>query len=250
MEESELMNIKYEFDSFANNLLESTEDLFKANLSSLRDFCSSNEIICNILNPISQTNFNGIEYFSSKLNPEYRHQQITNPKNNYEVLKVSYDVLCADTSPGHMINYALWTLHPPTKKIDELLKIGTNHIFKKLIDYIDLGLTKLINNEHKSHITNQYNINTATGSIIGPSQNATINNSYNLDEIKKIIDEKVSDVNDKQQLQDLIKSLKAITENDLPVRKGTLSKFGDILTKYSWITEPIAKSLISWAVGK
>jgi hypothetical protein len=250
MTEAELKNIKSEFDSLANYLLESTEDLFKANLSSLRDFCSSNEIICNILKPISQTDFSGIEYFSKKLNPKYRYQRIANPKNNYEVLKVSYDVLYADTGPGHMTNYALGTLYPSTKKVDEVLKIGTKHIFGKLINYINLELTKLINNEHKSPITNQFNINTANGSIIGSSQNATINNSYNLDEIKKIIDEKISDANDKQQLQDLVKSLKAIIENDLPVRKGALSKFGDVLTKYSWVTGPIAKSLISWAVGK
>lgn len=249
MTENELINIKSEFDSFANNLLESNEDLFKANLSSLRDFCSSNEIICNILKPISQTDFNGIEYFSKKLDPKYRYQQITNPKNNYEVLKVSYDVLYADINPRHIENYALWTLYPSTKKVDEVLKIGTRHIFEKLINYINLELTKLINNEHKSPITNQYNINTANGSIIGPSQNATINNSYNLDEIKKIIDEKVSDTNDKQELQDLIKSLKAITENNIPLQKGTLSRFGDTLAKHTWITGPIAKSLISWAIG-
>lgn len=250
MNEAELVNIKSEFDSIANDLLMSTEDLFQANLSSLKDFCKSNTTISNILEPISKTDFNGIEYFSKKLDPKYRYQQIINPKTNYDILKVSYDVLYADIGPRHIESYALWTLYPSTKKVDEVLKIGTKHIFEKLINYIDLELTKLINTEHKNPITNQFNITNANGSVIGTSEHATINNSYNLDEIKKIIDEKISDANDKQQLQDLVNSLKAITENDLPVRKGTLSKFGDVLTKYSWVTGPIAKSLISWAVGK
>lgn len=250
MNEKELENIQSEFRSLSNNLLNSNIDTFKANLSGFKDFCNATNVICDILSPILQTNFNGIEYFSKKSNPGSRFEDFPKPQNRNELFKVSYDVLWKDNiNAGRILNYGRWAIDPSATDMNELLEIGNNDISLKLIDYIDLELTKLINNTKETVVTNQFNITSATGSIIGTQENATISNSYNLDELEKIIDHKVSDINDKQQLQDLIKSLKAITENNIPVQKGTLARFGDILAKHAWITGAIAKSLIGWMTG-
>ncbi|MFD1385671.1 hypothetical protein ACFQ4Z_02585 [Oceanobacillus oncorhynchi subsp. oncorhynchi] len=93
-----------------------------------------------------------------------------------------------------------------------------------------------------------FNIEKAEGSIIGTQHSATIENSYNLDYLKELINQNA--VEDKKELNELIDMLKAITENNIPVQKGTLSRFSNSLSKHSWLSEPIAHSLINWLTGK
>ena len=37
-----------------------------------------------------------------------------------------------------------------------------------------------------------------------------------------------------------------LAENDAPLKKGVFSKFGDILSKYSWLVEIVAKLVVTY----
>jgi len=100
----------------------------------------------------------------------------------------------------------------------------------------------------ENEATSIYNIGNAYGSIIGSQQVPTINNSYNLEEIRDLIKQYGNE--DKEELNEMIDTIKAITENNIPVQKGTLGHFSELLAKHSWITGPIAQSIIGWIMGK
>lgn len=252
MSYQQLINTKEEFYSLSRDLLDSTENTFDANLLSFKDFCESNEIILSITKPILNLNFDGIEYFNNASNPSHRLDNFPRPKKREEYAKVALDLINDDSfNVSDIYNYAIWALCPSTNNIDELTSIGSNNIFGQLIKYIDLQLTKLTSNAKEQSVPNSitYNIGTAHDSIIGNQTNATINNSNNLDELRDIINDKVKDHEEKEQLQELITMIKAITEANVPVSKGVFSKFSDTLQKNSWVTGPIATTVIKWLIG-
>lgn len=96
--------------------------------------------------------------------------------------------------------------------------------------------------------SNTYHIGNAYGSIIGSQSTATISNSCNLDELKTYVEQNIKE--DKEQINELIETIKAITCNNIPMQKGTLSRFGDLLAKHSWLTGPLTQLLINWFAGK
>lgn len=103
------------------------------------------------------------------------------------------------------------------------------------------------NNREKSN--SSYNIGTINGSaIIGNQQNATINNGYNLSEIKSLISSKP--IEDQELLNKLVERIEIITEDNQPVSKGTLAKFSDVLAKHSDIAIALGTSIIGWLTGK
>lgn len=253
MEYNELVNIQNEFISLSNDLLNSTEDTFYANLFGFKEFCKSNQIITDILKSITKTDFDGIEYFNKKSNPEYKFEKFPKPKTRNELLKVSYDLLLEDDlNAHHIINYAVWALHPDTTRIDELLYIGTHELFEKFIKYIDLELTKLITNTKKANTPDQlnFNIQSVSGSIIGTQQNATINNGLSFDDVEKYIHarENISST-DKEQLLELNNYLKTLAENNVPMSKGILARFSDIVSKHSWFPTLVGDALIKHFIG-
>lgn len=247
---NELKNIQDEFELASDNLLESIEGNFIANVNSFRSLCNSNEILSSIIEKISSVSFDGIEYFNNKTNLRLRHSQFQEPTNNEEILKISYDLLWSnELKASHVYNYANWVLHPGTSRISELLTIGLEDLFLPLIKYINLELDKMIRKEFKPMPTSQinnFNIQNASNSIIGNQENATINNSYSMEELKSIVNEKVDDPSDKAQLNELINMLKVLTENNAPLNKGVLQNFGDLLVKHSWLTVPLGTSIVNW----
>jgi len=244
---NDLVDIESEFVSLSDYFLTSTEDTFTANLLSFKEFCDLNKPISDILKPISQNAFNGIEYFHQKSRSGSRHQPCEQPKNRDELLKFTYDVLWYDKLHASNIwGYARMVLNPDTKMIDELLIIGNKDISTRLIDYIDLQLNKLINRQKQEPVPSQqtFNIGNAHGSIIGSQTNATINSGITFDEAIKIIESKNIDSIDKHQLIELTNYVKLQAESNAPMNKGLLSKFSDIISKHAWAASLIGSTLI------
>lgn len=84
--------------------------------------------------------------------------------------------------------------------------------------------------------------------IVGNYNKATINNGYNLNEIRSLISSKPSEEQD--ELNKLIDRIEIITEDNQPVSKGTLTKFSDLLAKHSDIAIAVGSALTSWLAGK
>ncbi|MGN2347292.1 hypothetical protein ACTFH7_02065 [Clostridium cagae] len=248
---ADFKNTYDEFVTISREFLCSNEINFECNLNSFTTFCDSNDLISQILESIINIDFDGIKYFSQKSNPQERFNLKGNPKTRYESLKASYDVLWyPNLTSDNLINYAVWALCPATRNIDETLLIGINDISNKLISYIEIELKKLITNSQKESNASQinFNIQNADNSIIGTQSTATINNSSNLDDLKQLIEQNAYE--DKEDLKQLIDTLKTITENNMPVSKGTLAKFSEAFEKHSWIAGSIASTLLGWLIGK
>lgn len=252
MNYQQLTNTINEFHSLSSDLLNSTEETFKANLSTFKEFCESSTAIFSIINPIADVQFDGIKYFNNVCDPSNKWTNFPKPEKREEFLKVAIDLINVDNLDAvYFLNYALYFMHSSTKDINRLISSGVNDIFGKLIKYIDLELKKLINNntEQSSLSSITYNIGNAHGSIIGSQTNAAINNSNNLNELRDIINARVKDSEENEKLQELISMVKAITENNVPVSKGVFSRFSETLEKHSWITGSIAQALIGWLVS-
>lgn len=130
-----------------------------------------------------------------------------------------------------------------------IIEISNQAIKDEIILLRAYTQTKLeIENSKKQTENVSFNIQNANGSIIGTQSNANITNSYNLDELQTSINKE--DQPDKEQINELINMLKAITENNVPIQKGTLSKFEDLLAKHEWLTGALAQSLFGWLAGR
>lgn len=93
-----------------------------------------------------------------------------------------------------------------------------------------------------------FNIGTTYGSVIGTQQSVTVNYKDSLRATKKQIED--SDSPDKEELQQIISLLEMIVNNQLPPKKGLLSKFSAVLERNSWLTGSIASALISWLTSQ
>ena len=89
-----------------------------------------------------------------------------------------------------------------------------------------------------------FNIGTATGSVIGTQSVVNMNYQTTMKELREQISSNNSP--DKEQLDKLISMLEMITNGDVPVQKGLLSKFSEVMERNSWITGSIASTLLSW----
>ena len=93
---------------------------------------------------------------------------------------------------------------------------------------------------------NNFNINTASNSIIGTQTNFTFNVGTDLDKIIEQINN--SNSLDKKELLNLVEELKILSKSDEPIKKGMFSKFTETLQRNSWIMTPIANCLLSMTV--
>ena len=94
--------------------------------------------------------------------------------------------------------------------------------------------------ESVSTTTAQTNIFNApvTGSAIGNAGAVTINNGIS-------IDEDIS-AEDKTKAEKMVTYIETLTENEVPLKKGFLAKFSDILTKLHWLPELAMKLLFKY----
>ena len=107
--------------------------------------------------------------------------------------------------------------------------------------------------EYKKSISQKdsstFSIGTIYGSaIVGNYNNATINNGYNLNEIRSLISSKP--IEDQEELNKLIDRIEIITEDNQPVSKGTLAKFSDLLARHSDIAIALGSSLMNWLTNR
>jgi len=109
------------------------------------------------------------------------------------------------------------------------------------------GLTEeaydILNGANKNTYQNPiFNITNPQNSIIGTQNNAAINinNYYNYEIFKSEIEEK-SEETDKTVLHELNDELKDITENNNPIEKGRFAKFVNVIIKYKWVADLVAK---------
>lgn len=103
-------------------------------------------------------------------------------------------------------------------------------------------------NSSKSSPTQTFNIQTVNSSAFGNNGPVSINNGYNLDEIRKLISAKPAE--DQQELNKLVDTVEVITENSETVSKGFLSKFSDVLAKHSDIAIALGTGIINWLSSK
>ena len=105
--------------------------------------------------------------------------------------------------------------------------------------------------EHNAGSANQsviFNINNATGSVIGNHNILNVSYSNQLQELKKAVES--ADEPDKKELSEIVSLLELIVENRLPVKKGLLSNFSDIIAKHSWLASQLTALLISWLTSQ
>lgn len=248
-----LINIYNEFDTISDDLLDSTYNSFKSNLCIFKEFCDSNDVILEILEPVINSKFDGLEYFSNSSDWGKRNEAFPHPNSRVEFVKVPYDLIWKhDLIPDNFTGYVICNnLSPYSKLTNDIVQAGVKDVIGKLINYIGNGLNKLITDSEKS-TTNQVNINiqNAHDSIIGTQTNATINNNgLTFEEISKIIEAKEIDSADKQELLKLNEYMKTLTENNTPMTKGTLAKFSSVISKHSWALSLIGNALIKHFIG-
>lgn len=86
---------------------------------------------------------------------------------------------------------------------------------------------------------------------VGTNTNFTINNAFNFEEFTKLIEEKTAAGSiERQQLENLQEQLKAIEDHNIPISKGYLSRFSEVMQKHSWVTGQITGFLLKWAAGQ
>ena len=83
-----------------------------------------------------------------------------------------------------------------------------------------------------------FHIENATNSMIGTQSNFTMNINGSIQEAREQINS--SNSSDKEELLQIIELLEQISNNQVPIKQGILSKFSAVIQRNSWITSPIA----------
>ncbi|KQX69257.1 hypothetical protein [Paenibacillus sp. Root444D2] len=97
-------------------------------------------------------------------------------------------------------------------------------------------------------ISHQFNIQNAYGSSFGSSGTVTLNNTFNFEALDQEIEEKGKE--DKEELRQMIAEIKELFEDSEKVKKGSLSKFSEVMQKHSWITGAVAKLGLDFMIGQ
>ncbi|MCG7377403.1 hypothetical protein MH215_10385 [Paenibacillus sp. ACRSA] len=92
-----------------------------------------------------------------------------------------------------------------------------------------------------------FNIGTVYGSNIGTQGNAHIENVFNFEKVNQLIEEHGGE--DKEVLRDMIEEIKEFFEDSEKVKKGSLSKFSELMEKHSWITGAVSQMGLGFLTG-
>lgn len=175
---------------------------------------------------------NGINLFELKGRPTCNKET----KRNY----ISF-MPDSDIKPGD------WILNPKNEKLYVQDTI-TSYFFGEASELQAYFQT---DTEYKSNTesnTNIFNINTATNSIIGTQANVTMNINNSIQDIIELIN--ASNSNDKDELCKIIKILESAFNEQIPIKKGMLSKFSDVMERNSWITGSISSLILNWMLSQ
>ncbi|CDN37054.1 hypothetical protein [Bacillus thuringiensis] len=93
-----------------------------------------------------------------------------------------------------------------------------------------------------------FNIQQATNSILGNQQHASINQTtINFESLKELVASKGEA--DNPEIQELIALLQNHLEQNTPLEKGMLSRFGDVLAQHPWLSNPLGQWIIQALTG-
>ncbi len=115
-----------------------------------------------------------------------------------------------------------------------------NEIFSKNAFYLTKVEYFRRNNQNPA-IT--FNIGDVQNSIIGTQQQATLTNNFSDKQIIDMIDKNCGD--DKELMLELLNTVNAILENNIPVQKGTFSRFSETSSKYGWLLGAVTQKLLT-----
>lgn len=94
----------------------------------------------------------------------------------------------------------------------------------------------------------QFNIGTIYGSNIGTQGNAHIDNVFNFDKIDQMIEERGGE--EKEELHNMINEIRELFEDSEKVKKGSLSRFSELMEKHSWITGAVSQMGLGFLTGR
>lgn len=96
--------------------------------------------------------------------------------------------------------------------------------------------------------TMQFNIGTVYGSAIGTQGSAHVENVFNFEKVDQLIEERGGE--DKEALRGMIEEIKEFFEDSEKVKKGSLSKFSELMEKHSWITGAVSQMGLGFLTGR
>ncbi|MBC1893113.1 hypothetical protein HCA84_02415 [Listeria booriae] len=175
---------------------------------------------------------------------------IRDDKELFNVKAFFADENIIQTAPGYDVKERDWLKHIDSKNayfVDKLSPLAGP-------EGTDGGATIRYLTEHqiqqqKEKSRSAISINTINGgAVIGDFNSVTFNNGYGLDTVKELITSKPE--TDQAELDKLVTAVEMLIDANMPVSKGSLSKFSDLLAKHSDIAIAISSTLGSWIFGK
>lgn len=132
---------------------------------------------------------------------------------------------------------------------------GVQCIGSKYPDTVEItasGMDWVNGNSAETSVSQQiFNISGNNYGAVGTNTNFTINNSFDFDEFEKLITQNtVENSSERKELEEIKQQLQTITQHNIPISKGYLSKFSDVMQKNSWITGQLSGFLLRWIFGK
>lgn len=116
-----------------------------------------------------------------------------------------------------------------------------DEIFSKNAYYLTESQYKKSQKEQNASVT--FQIGDVQNSIIGTQHNATLTNNFSDKQISDYIENNCGE--DKELMQDMLKSVNAVIENNIPVQKGTFSRFSEASSKYAWLLGAVTTKLLT-----
>lgn len=95
--------------------------------------------------------------------------------------------------------------------------------------------------------TMQFHIGTVYGSNIGTQGSAHVENVFNFEKVDQLIEEHGGP--DKEELRAMIEELKEFFDDSEKVKKGSLSKFSELMERHSWISGTVAQMGLGFLTG-
>ncbi|KYG95676.1 hypothetical protein ABEW24_23800 [Paenibacillus jamilae] len=118
--------------------------------------------------------------------------------------------------------------------------IDDNSNFSKDAYYLTESQHKKQSNSSSS-VT--FHISDVQNSIIGSQQNATLTNNFSDKQITDYIDKNCGP--DKELMTEMLSMVNAVIENNVPVQKGTFSRFSETASKYGWLLGAVTTKLLA-----
>lgn len=128
--------------------------------------------------------------------------------------------------------------------VDGAYSINLTH---KGMAYKEIEENQRIHESYNPHVINNYG--NISNSAVGNIGNTTINNGISFDDAFEIIKTKQLTSDDELTANRIIEYIQTLSENDVPIKKGFLSKFSDFISKHSWVPQLIASLITTYYIN-